>query len=59
MNLGFPVVVILLIYSGIRIFNKKLVSDFQFSEGVTAMTWAGFLMFLYASAIIFLPFPKD
>lgn len=59
MNLGFPVVVILLIYSGIRIFNKKLVSDFQISEGVTAMTWAGFLMFLYASAIIFLPFPKD
>ncbi|MBK8852219.1 MAG: hypothetical protein IPN73_18990 [Saprospiraceae bacterium] len=59
MNLGFPIVLILLIFAGIRIFNKKLIADFQLPEVATAMTWAGLLMFLYASAIIFLPLPRD
>lgn len=59
MNLGFPVAVLLLIFAGFRIFKKNLLDGFQYPEVLTPLCWAGFLMFLYASAIIFLPFPKD
>lgn len=59
MNLGFPISVILIGFLFVRIGKAKWMADFEYKTFVMPFFWATFLLFVYASAIVFLPFPQD
>lgn len=59
MNLGFPVSVLLLSFLGVRIFRRKWLEDFEYKPFVMPFFWATLVLFVYASALLFLPFPQD
>ena len=59
MNLGFPFSMILIAFLGVKIFRSRWMADYQYPAFVMPFFWAGLLLFIYAAAILFLPFPQD
>ncbi len=58
-NIGFPIAIVLLAFGLLKIFKPSAIKDFKVDAKIKYMLWASFIIFLYTSAIIFLPFPKD
>ncbi|MBK8699545.1 MAG: hypothetical protein IPN29_08380 [Saprospiraceae bacterium] len=58
-NLGFPVVAILFGFFGVWLFKRRLLSGFSVSPVLKAVVMGSFILFVYASAVLFMPFPQD
>lgn len=58
-NLGFPIAFTLLAFGGLKIFKPKVIESFSISTPVKYMLIATSIVFLYTSAIIFMPFTKN
>lgn len=58
-NLGLPVILIVLTYFIIRLFNKERVSKITAPEAFKALVAGGLLLFIYASAFLLMAFDKE